>query len=113
MDRQVCTGHLTPLAELKHEMEGAQMATEGSSAKTVQICRVHIRARAAAIWGTITKPERTNRRSYTGSADDDLRPGGGYRVTPNDDFKAQSEAMGLPCPDVTADGEVVEARARR
>lgn len=30
-------GHLTPLAELKHEMEGTQMTAEGRSAKTVQI----------------------------------------------------------------------------
>jgi hypothetical protein len=28
---------------------------------------------------------------------------------PNDEFKAQAEANGYPCPDVLIDGEVIEA----
>ena len=38
-----------------------------------------------------------------------MRPGGSYEVHANDEFKAQAEARGFPCPDVIIDGEVIEA----
>jgi uncharacterized protein YndB with AHSA1/START domain len=76
---------------------------------TTQVHRVYIKATAEAIWRAITDPEWTNRYGYTGYAHYDLRPGGAYRVVPNEDFKAAAEAQGFPCPDVIVDGEVIEA----
>lgn len=76
---------------------------------TTQVHKVYIRATADAIWTAITDPEWTNKYGYTGYAHYDLRPGGGFSVTPNDEFKAAAEAQGYPCPDVIADGEVLEA----
>jgi uncharacterized protein YndB with AHSA1/START domain len=79
------------------------------TAVTTKVYRVYIKATAEAIWQAITDPEWTNRYGYTGYAHYDLRPGGAYRVVPNDEFKAAAAAQGYPCPDVVVDGEVIEA----
>ena len=76
---------------------------------STQVYRVYIKATPEAIWQAITDPEWTNRYGYTGYAHYDLRPGGAFEVVPNDEFKAQAEAAGFPCPDVIIDGEVIEA----
>jgi uncharacterized protein YndB with AHSA1/START domain len=76
---------------------------------TTQVYRVYIKATPEAIWQAITDPEWTNRYGYTGYAHYDLRPGGKYEVTPNEEFKASAEAQGYPCPDVLVDGEVIES----
>ena len=59
-----------------------------ASVTTTQVYRVYIKTSAQAIWDAITKPEWTNRYGYTGFAAYDLRPGGTYQVTANDDFLA-------------------------
>ena len=76
---------------------------------TTQVYRVYIKATPEAIWQAITDPEWTNRYGYTGYAHYDLRPGGALKVVPGEEFKAQAEASGFPCPDVIIDGEVIEA----
>jgi uncharacterized protein YndB with AHSA1/START domain len=83
--------------------------TTMQTATTTQVYRVYIRTDAQAIWDAITKPEWTDRYGYTGLVEYDLRPGGVYRVRPNAQFKAASEAQGFDCPDVLIDGEVIEA----
>ena len=76
---------------------------------TTQVYRVYIKATPEAIWQAITDPEWTNRYGYTGYVHYDLRPGGALKVVPGEEFKAQAEATGFPCPDVIIDGEVIEA----
>lgn len=80
-----------------------------TATKTTQVYRVYIKATPEAIWQALTDPEWTNRYGYTGYAHYDLRPGGALEVVPNEEFKAQAEAQGFPCPDVVVDGEVIEA----
>ena len=80
-----------------------------TASKTTQVYRVYIKATPEAIWQALTDPEWTNRYGYTGYAHYDLRPGGALEVVPNEEFKAQAEAQGFPCPDVVVDGEVIEA----
>ncbi len=50
-----------------------------------------------------------NRYAYTNFVNYDLRPGGAYRVTANEEFKAASKAGGNDIPDVIIVGEVLEA----
>lgn len=76
---------------------------------TTQVYRVYIKTSAQAIWDAITQPEWTNRYGYTNFADYDLRPGGAYKVTANEEFKAASKAGGNDIPDVIIEGEVLEA----
>jgi uncharacterized protein YndB with AHSA1/START domain len=76
---------------------------------TTQVFRIYIKATAEQIWEAITDPEWTNRYGYTGYAHYDLRPGGEYKVVPNDEFKAQAEAYSGQPLDLVADGEVIEA----
>lgn len=76
---------------------------------TTQVYRVYIKTTAQAIWDAITQPEWTNRYGYTGFVDYDLRPGGAYSVTANEDFKAAAKAGGNDIPDVIIEGEVLEA----
>jgi uncharacterized protein YndB with AHSA1/START domain len=75
---------------------------------TTQVYRVYIKAPAEKIWQAITDPEWTNRYGYTGFVHYDLRPGGALKVVPNDEFRAQAEAMGNILPEVIIDGEVLE-----
>lgn len=81
--------------------------------ESTQVYRIYIKATPEDIWQAITDPEWTKRYGYTGLADYDLRPGGAYRVRPTDEFRAEAEAQGFPCPDVIIDGEVIEADAPR
>lgn len=76
---------------------------------TTQVYRIYIKATAQQIWQAITDPEWTNRYGYTGYAHYDLRPGGEYKVVPNDEFKAQAEAFSGQALDLVLDGEVLEA----
>jgi uncharacterized protein YndB with AHSA1/START domain len=76
---------------------------------TTQVYRVYIKATPEAIWDAITSPEWTHRYGYGGYADYDLRPGGAYRATSDEEMRKQAAAAGLPLPDVMVDGEVVEA----
>lgn len=80
-----------------------------TSTATTQVYRIYIKATAEQIWQAITDPEWTNRYGYTGYAQYDLRPGGLYKVVPNDEFKAQAEAYSGQPLDVVTDGEVLEA----
>lgn len=77
--------------------------------ETTQVYRIYIKATAEQIWQAITDPEWTNRYGYTGYAHYDLRPGGEYKVVPNDEFKAQAEQYSGQSLDVVTDGEVIEA----
>jgi uncharacterized protein YndB with AHSA1/START domain len=71
--------------------------------KTTQVYRVFIKATPEAIWEAITDPDWTERYGYGGRSAFDLRPGGAYRATANE----QLQAMGMPA--VVVDGEVIEA----
>src|SRR3981189_1225793 len=70
---------------------------------TTQIYRVFIRATPQKIWDAITKPEWTQRFGYGVRDEYGLRPGGKYRAYANEGMLA----MGMP--EVTVDGEVIEA----
>jgi uncharacterized protein YndB with AHSA1/START domain len=70
---------------------------------TTQIYRVFIRATPQAIWDAITTPEWTQRFGYGTRDVYELHPGGKYRGYAN----AGMLAMGMP--EVTVDGEVIEA----
>ncbi len=79
------------------------------TSSTTQVYRIYIKATAEEIWQALTDPEWTNRYGYTGHAHFDLRPGGEYKVIPNDEFKAQAEAYSGQPLDVVTDGEVIES----
>jgi uncharacterized protein YndB with AHSA1/START domain len=83
--------------------------TSTETSVITQVYRVYIKATPQAIWDAITKPEWVARYGYGGTCEYDLRPGGAYRAFPSDDMRKASAEMGFPCPDVTVDGEVVEA----
>jgi len=83
--------------------------TTATSAKTVQVYRIYIKATKQAVWDAITKPEWTDRYGYGGKTDYDLKPGAAYQTHPSDAMVKAGEEMGYPTPDVIVDGEVVEA----
>jgi len=84
------------------------MTTTTETAVTTQVYRVYIKTTPQAIWDAITKPEWTNRYGYTGFADYDLRPGGKYEVTANEEFLAEARGRGGDVPDVVVSGDVIE-----
>jgi uncharacterized protein YndB with AHSA1/START domain len=77
--------------------------TTMTETKATQVYRVFIKATPEAIWEAITNPDWTERYGYGGRSEFDLRPGGAYRATANEEL----QAMGMPA--VVVDGEVVEA----
>jgi uncharacterized protein YndB with AHSA1/START domain len=77
--------------------------TTMTETKTTEVYRVFIKATPEAIWEAITNPDWTERYGYGGRSEFDLRPGGAYRATANEEL----QAMGMPA--VVVDGEVVEA----
>ncbi|MGP4102879.1 ArsR/SmtB family transcription factor [Nonomuraea sp. KM90] len=91
------------LTDLKSELEGRIMTGTTSTAQTVQVYQVYIKATPQAIWDAITKPEWTRKYGYGGAVEYDLRPGGTYRGLANEGMIAQG------APEVAVDGEVVEA----
>ncbi|MGH9081890.1 MAG: SRPBCC family protein [Acidimicrobiales bacterium] len=74
-----------------------------TTAETVQMYRVYVRATPEAIWDAITKPEWTVKYGYAPVVEYDLRPGGAFRAHANEGMLA------LGCPEVISDGEVIEA----
>ena len=76
--------------------------TEEATLTTTQVYRIYIRATPEAIWDAITKPEWNERYGYPGRGEFDLRPGGRYLATANE----QDQARGMPAELV--DGEVIE-----
>ena len=76
--------------------------TEQSTLTTTQVYRIYIRATPEAIWDAITKPEWNEKYGYPGRGEFDLRPGGKYLATADE----QAQAMGMPAELV--DGEVIE-----
>ena len=93
---------VSALADLKNAPGGTTM-TSTTAAKTTQVYHVFIRATPEAIWDAITKPEWTERYGYRGRAEFELRPGGTYRATADEEL----QAAGMPA--VVVDGEVIEA----
>ena len=77
--------------------------TEEATLTTTQLYRLYIKATPEAIWDAITKPEWNERYGYRGRGEYDLRPGGRYLATANE----QMQAMGMP--EQLVDGEVIEA----
>lgn len=104
---------VTALVDLKRTLEGYTIVTPTNDpgTTTTQVHRVYIRATADAIWAAITQPEWTNRYGYTGYAEYELRPGGAYRVRPNEEFQSRAHEMGYPCPEMIIDGEVLAVEA--
>ena len=76
--------------------------TEESTLTTTQVYRIYIRATPEAIWEAITDPDWNEKYGYPGRGEYDLRPGGRYLATADE----QAQAMGMPAELV--DGEVVE-----
>ena len=70
---------------------------------TTQVYRIYIKASPQAIWDAITKPEWTQRFGYGERAEYDLRPGGAYRA------RASESMLAHGAPEITVDGEVIEA----
>ncbi|SMD16435.1 Uncharacterized conserved protein YndB, AHSA1/START domain [Kibdelosporangium aridum] len=85
------------LADLKAELERPM-----TTAKTVQMNRVYIKASAQTIWDAITQPEWTVKYGYQAPVEYDLRVGGAYRGLASDAMKEQGG------PDVIIEGEVLE-----
>ncbi len=73
-----------------------------TTAGTVQVYRVFIKAKPDAIWDAITKPEWTERYGYGGRVEFDLRPGGAFRTIASPEMQASG------MPEVVVDGEVIE-----
>jgi uncharacterized protein YndB with AHSA1/START domain len=90
-------------------MSATSPTTAQAGAATTQVYKVYIKASPDRVWQGITDPEWTNRYGYTGYHHYDLKPGGSFRVLPNDELKAAMEAQGYPCPESLVDGEVLEA----
>jgi uncharacterized protein YndB with AHSA1/START domain len=78
------------------------MSTTETTQLTTQVYRVYIKATPQAIWDAITQPEWNERYGYPGRGEFDLRPGGKYLATADE----QAQAMGMPKELV--DGEVIE-----
>lgn len=70
--------------------------TASDTKVTTQVYRVYIKATPQAVWDAITKPEWSQRYGYGGFVE--------YEA-----MKKASAEMGLPVPDVTVDGEVIES----
>ena len=68
------------------------MSTIETTPVTTQVYRVYIKATPQAIWDAITKPEWNERYGYPGRGEFDLRPGGKYLATADE----QAQAMGMP-----------------
>ena len=75
---------------------------EEATLTTTQVYRIYIKATPEAIWDAITKPEWNERYGYPGRGEFELRPGGKYLATADE----QAQAMGMPAELV--DGEVIE-----
>jgi uncharacterized protein YndB with AHSA1/START domain len=78
------------------------MTTMEETAVATQVYRVYIKASSQAIWDAITDPDWNSRYGYPGRGEYDLRPGGRYLATADE----QAQAMGMPAELV--DGEVLE-----
>ena len=78
------------------------MSTMTETQVATQVYRVYIKATPQAIWDPITKPEWNSKYGYPGTGEYDLRPGGRYLATANE----QMQAMGMP--EDLVDGEVIE-----
>ena len=78
------------------------MSTISETAVTTQVYRIYIKASPQAIWDAITDPDWNEKYGYPGRGEYDLRPGGRYLATADE----QAQAMGMPAELV--DGEVLE-----
>lgn len=78
------------------------MTTMEETGVATQVYRVYIKATPQAIWDAITTPEWNARYGYPGRGEYDLRPGGRYLATADE----QAQALGMPAELV--DGEVLE-----
>jgi uncharacterized protein YndB with AHSA1/START domain len=78
------------------------MTTMEETGVATQVYRVYIKASPQAIWDAITDPDWNSRYGYPGRGEDDLRPGGRYLATADE----QMQAMGMPAE--ILDGEVLE-----
>lgn len=75
-----------------------------TTAVTVKVFRVHIRASAEAIWEAITSPTWNVRYGYQAPAEYELRPGGAFRTLPSEAMRQHGASDGP-----ILDGEVLEA----
>ena len=71
--------------------------------KTTQVYAVWIKATPEQIWQAITDPEWSEKYGYHGRNEYELRAGGSFRSTANEEL----QAMGMPA--VVVDGQVIEA----
>lgn len=85
------------------------MTTETTTDLTTQVFRVWIKASPERIWAAITDPEWNGRYGYAAPSFYELKPGGSFHSTANDQMKQFGVANGFAVPDTIVDGEVVEA----
>jgi uncharacterized protein YndB with AHSA1/START domain len=78
------------------------MTTMEETGVATQVYRVYIKASPQAIWDAITSPDWNARYGYPGRGEYDLRPGGRYLATADE----EAQSMGMPAELV--DGEVLE-----
>ena len=78
-------------------------STETTASATTQVYEVYIKAPARTIWDAITTPEWSAKYAYQGRVAYDLRPGGRFQVN------ASPEMVAVGIPEVSIDGEVIEA----
>ena len=79
------------------------MTSTTTTATTVHVNRVYIKATAQAVWDAITDPAWNERYGYGSPGEYDLRPGGAYRGV------ATKEMIDLGSPEVIIEGEVLES----
>jgi uncharacterized protein YndB with AHSA1/START domain/DNA-binding transcriptional ArsR family regulator len=89
---------VSALAALKTELE-LPMTT----ATTVQVHRVYIKATPERIWAAIVDPEFTKRYGYRAAVNYDLRPGGEFRAFGSEDGPGPGPSECL------VEGEVIES----
>lgn len=89
------------------------MSTDTTTAATVQVYRVWIKASAERIWEAIVDPEWNRRYGYGAPSFFDLKPGGSFHAEANQGMKDYARANGFEVPDTIGDGEVIEAEPPR
>lgn len=80
-----------------------------SDVSPTQIFSIYIKTTPDRVWEAITDPKWTEKYMYSSTVDYDLRPGGHYIARPTEEFRRKTEAQGLTCPEIVADGEVIES----
>jgi uncharacterized protein YndB with AHSA1/START domain len=94
-------------------MSTTQPAPAQQAERTVQRYRIWVEATPERVWQALTDPAENGRYGYGAPGEFELRPGGTYRSHATDAMQEAAAEMGVDCPDVVVDGEVLEATPPR